>query len=52
MPPGSAQAEWMQSQTTFAELSKAEDGSWGVKVLKQKIWVSSMWCCVFTTSQG
>lgn len=40
LPPGAAQPEWVQSQTTFAELKKGEDGTWSAKVIKQKIWVS------------
>jgi len=38
LPPGAAQPEWVQSQTTFAELKKGEDGTWSAKVIKQKIW--------------
>lgn len=37
--PGAEQQSWAQSQTTFAALHKEEDGSWSVRVLKQKIWV-------------
>ena len=37
--PGAEQQPWAQSQTTFAALHKEEDGSWSVRVLKQKIWV-------------
>lgn len=37
--PGAEQQTWAQSQTTFAALHKEEDGSWSVRVLKQKIWV-------------
>lgn len=37
--PGGEQKPWVQSQTTFAKLHKEEDGSWGVRAIKQKIWV-------------
>ncbi|EFJ51991.1 hypothetical protein VOLCADRAFT_103191 [Volvox carteri f. nagariensis] len=30
---------WVQSQTTYAKLVKEDDGSWGLRVIKQKIWV-------------
>ncbi|KAG2483442.1 hypothetical protein HYH03_017696 [Edaphochlamys debaryana] len=31
--------QWVQSQTTYAKLIKEDDGSWGLRVIKQKIWV-------------
>ncbi len=32
----------MQSQTTFAALHREEDGSYSVRVAKQKIWVDGV----------
>ena len=40
--PGAAQKVWVQSQTTFAVLVKDEEGGWGARVLKQKIWVEGV----------
>lgn len=40
--PGAEQKVWVQSQTTFAQLHKEEDGSWVVRVVKQKIWVAGV----------
>jgi E3 ubiquitin-protein ligase MGRN1 len=40
--PGSEQATWVQSQTTFATLHREEDGSFSVRVVKQKIWVEGV----------
>jgi hypothetical protein len=42
LSPGGEQPGWAQSQTTFAALRREEDGSWGVRVLKQKIWVEGV----------
>ena len=40
--PGAEQQAWVQSQTTFAALHREEDGSWGVRCAKQKIWVEGV----------
>lgn len=40
--PGAEQKVWVQSQTTFAMLHREEDGSFGVRVVKQKIWVDGV----------
>ena len=41
-PPGAPLPQWVQSQTTYAALEKKADGGWGVRVLKQKIWVEGV----------
>lgn len=38
-PAGAPLARWVQSQTTYASLVKRDDGTYGVTVEKQKIWV-------------
>lgn len=38
-PPGCKMTEWIQSQTTYAEISKMETGEYTARVVKQKIWV-------------
>ncbi|KAL6767261.1 hypothetical protein ACKKBG_A39260 [Auxenochlorella protothecoides x Auxenochlorella symbiontica] len=40
--PGEEQAAWVQSQTTYAALLREEDGSYAVRVSKQKIWVEGV----------
>lgn len=40
--PGDEQVAWVQSQTTFAVLHREDDGSWAVRVAKQKIWVGGV----------
>ena len=40
--PGDEQVAWVQSQTTFAVLHLEDDGSWAVRVAKQKIWVGGV----------
>ena len=35
-------ATWIQSQTTYATLLKKDDGTFGVQVVKQKIWVEGV----------
>uniref|UniRef100_A0A061S626 RING-type E3 ubiquitin transferase n=1 Tax=Tetraselmis sp. GSL018 TaxID=582737 RepID=A0A061S626_9CHLO len=40
LPVGSRQPTWVQSQTTFATFTVKDDGSYGVKVQQQKIWVN------------
>ena len=39
---GGPQKEWVQSQTTFAQLAKDDDGSYRIRTLKQKIWVKGV----------
>lgn len=39
LEPGCELPPWVQSQTTYARLIKEDDGSWGLRVIKQKIWV-------------
>lgn len=39
---GGPQRVWVQSQTTFAQLSKEEEGKFAVRPLKQKIWVEGV----------
>ncbi len=39
LDPGCELPQWVQSQTTYARLVKEDDGSWGLRVIKQKIWV-------------
>ncbi|MEW5309992.1 MAG: hypothetical protein WDW38_001829 [Sanguina aurantia] len=39
LPVGCELPKWVQSQSTYGKLAKEEDGSWGVRVIKQKIWV-------------
>jgi len=38
-PPGCKMTKWIQSQTTYAEISKMETGEYTARVVKQKIWV-------------
>ncbi|GFR41158.1 hypothetical protein Agub_g1822 [Astrephomene gubernaculifera] len=33
---------WVQAQTTYAQLVKEDDGAWGLRVIKQKIWVKGV----------
>lgn len=42
LAPGTEQKVWVQSQTTFALLHKEEDGTFDVRVAKQKIWVDGV----------
>eukprot|EP00887_Chlorella_sp_A99_P003476 scaffold7.g3476.t1 len=42
LPPGGEQQPWVQSQTTFAQLHREEDGAYTVRVVKQKIWVEGV----------
>lgn len=35
---GCEQPDWVQSQTTYARLTKEEDGEIGLRIIKQKIW--------------
>jgi hypothetical protein len=39
LEPGCELPSWVQSQTTYARVVKEEDGTLGLRVLKQKIWV-------------
>ena len=39
LEPGAELPQWVQSQTTYARVLVEEDGSVGLRVLKQKIWV-------------
>jgi hypothetical protein len=39
LEPGCELPHWVQSQTTYARVVKEEDGSLGLRVMKQKIWV-------------
>ncbi|GIL72755.1 hypothetical protein Vretimale_4462 [Volvox reticuliferus] len=39
LEPGCELPGWVQSQTTYAKLVKEDDGSWGLCMIKQKIWV-------------
>lgn len=39
---GASQTAWIQSQTTYAVLSRDEEGRWQPKVVKQKIWVEGV----------
>ncbi|KAG2442753.1 hypothetical protein HXX76_002834 [Chlamydomonas incerta] len=39
LEPGCELPHWVQSQTTYARMVKEDDGSWGLRVIKQKIWV-------------
>ncbi|KXZ56576.1 hypothetical protein GPECTOR_1g518 [Gonium pectorale] len=39
LEPGCELPAWVQSQTTYARLVKEDDGAWGLRVIKQKIWV-------------
>mmetsp|Transcript_4725 Transcript_4725/g.10220 ORF Transcript_4725/g.10220 Transcript_4725/m.10220 type:complete len:389 (+) Transcript_4725:200-1366(+) len=39
LEPGCELPSWVQAQTTYARLQREEDGSWGLRVIKQKIWV-------------
>lgn len=41
-PPGAAQPPWVQSQTTYATLTKKDNGSYDVQIERQKIWVDSV----------
>jgi len=41
-PAGAKLETWVQSQTTYATLSRRDDGSWGVTPVKQKIWVDGV----------
>ena len=41
-PAGCPLATWIQSQTTYATLLKKDDGTFGVQVVKQKIWVEGV----------
>lgn len=41
-PPGCALPAWVQSQTTYATLQPGEGGGWGVRVVKQRIWVEGV----------
>mmetsp|Transcript_23010 Transcript_23010/g.78357 ORF Transcript_23010/g.78357 Transcript_23010/m.78357 type:complete len:355 (+) Transcript_23010:287-1351(+) len=41
-PPGASLQPWVQSQTTYATLEKKDDGSYGVRIIKQKIWVEAV----------
>jgi hypothetical protein len=40
--PGEPLPQWVQAQTTYARLKAEDDGSWGIAVLKQKIWVKGI----------
>ena len=42
LTPGGPQKVWVQSQTTFAQLAKDEEGKYQVRTLKQKIWVEGI----------
>lgn len=39
LPPGSPFPRWVQSQTTYANIVKQDDGHYALRVKKQKIWV-------------
>ncbi|KAL6765178.1 zinc finger, C3HC4 type-domain-containing protein [Haematococcus lacustris] len=39
LEPGSELPHWVQTQTTYARVLREEDGSLGLRVVKQKIWV-------------
>lgn len=39
LAPGAELPQWVQSQTTYARIVREDDGSLGVRVIKQKIWV-------------
>lgn len=41
-PAGASLTSWTQAQTTYATLLKKEDGSFGISVVKQKIWVEGI----------
>lgn len=41
-PLGAPLPSWVHAQTTYAQIERKEDGSYGVKVLKQMIWVEGM----------
>ncbi|KAJ9526258.1 hypothetical protein QJQ45_009736 [Haematococcus lacustris] len=39
LEPGSELPHWVQTQTTYARVLREEDGSLGLRVVKQKVWV-------------
>jgi hypothetical protein len=39
---GGALPPWAQAQSTYAKLVRADEGHWGLQILKQKIWVSGV----------
>lgn len=41
-PAGASLLNWTQTQTTYATLLRQEDGSYGIQVVKQKIWVEGV----------
>ena len=41
-PAGCPLPTWVQSQTTYATLQPQEHGGWGVRVVKQRIWVDGV----------